>query len=633
MADPQSPPDDLPATDSKSNYKAEQTNNAHPSQSHQTDYQPPSLMAKDRTHPLYRLRHSLAHVLAQAVCQIRDKPRLGYGPPTENGFFYDFEVSPPLKEEEFPLLEKHMHRIINEDQAFHQTSLPSQQLISQLEDQNQPYKVEMAKELLAEGNQTLSVYKNGPFADMCDGPHVSSTMKLPADAFKLDFLAGAYWKGQQGNPMLQRVHGLAFATKKELSTFLQQRELAKQRDHRKLGQQLQLFTISDEVGKGLPLWTPHGATICAELEKLASEMEFQADYQRVSTPHITKEQLYHTSGHLPYYKDSMFPPMTAENETFYLKPMNCPHHHMIYKSQPRSYRDLPLRLAEYGMCYRYEQSGELSGLLRVRALNINDAHIYCTLDQIKQELIDVMQMHLDYYRLFGITRYWMRLSLPDLDKTKYAGSKDTWLKANKLIETALQELGQPFHTEIGEAAFYGPKIDFQIANVVGREETASTNQLDLIMAENFGLEYVGHDNQLHRPHIIHRAPLGSHERFIAFLIEHYGGAFPTWLAPIQAIILPVSPKLHLQYSEKLHQMMKKQFIRTQILYNNESLGKRVRYAQTQKIPNIIIIGDQEQQDSSISWRRHAQTDQITLSLDIFLKKILNEINSRLDWRN
>ncbi len=592
---------------------------------------PASLIAKDRSHPLYRMRHSLAHVLAQAVCQIRSHVKLGYGPPTQHGFFYDFDVSPPLRPEDLPALEKHMRRIIQEDQIFQQSQIPAAQLLLQLKKQDQPYKIEMAEELMATGEKDLGVYTNGSFSDMCQGPHVESTSKLPADSFRLDFLAGAYWRGDENNPMLQRVHGLAFAKKEELKHFLQQRELAKTRDHRKIGQQLQLFTINDEIGKGLPLWLPNGAVIRQELENLAMEMEFRAGYQRVSTPHITKEGLYHTSGHLPYYQDDMFPPMICDDGHFYLKPMNCPHHHMIYKAAPRSYRDLPLRLAEYGMCYRYEQSGELSGLLRVRALEINDAHIYCTPEQTKEEFIQVMQMHLDYYRLFGITNYWMRLSLPDLNKDKYAGPPQVWQDANRLITEAMQDLEVPFHTESGEACFYGPKIDMQLSNVAGREETASTNQLDLIMAERFGLEYIGTDNQPHQPHIIHRAPLGTQERFIAFLIEHYAGAFPTWLAPIQALILPVAPS-HNPYAQSLQQQLRQNLIRATVDDSNESLSKRMRLAQTQKIPNILIAGDQEQANSTISWRRHGSQQQSTLPADKLQQLLLNEIKQRKDWR-
>ncbi|MBI4082602.1 MAG: threonine--tRNA ligase, partial [Candidatus Lambdaproteobacteria bacterium] len=485
--------------------------------------------------PLYRIRHSLAHVLAQAVLELRPAAKLGMGPPIRHGFYYDFDLEPPLTQEELPELERRMRRIIKGNHPFVREELPARTLIDRLAAAGARYKVELAEEFAAGGAATLSLYRSGTFEDMCEGPHVVATGDLPADGFKLDALAGAYWRGSEKNKMMQRVYGLAFAGKAELEEYLARRELAKQNDHRKLGTELELFTISEEVGKGLPLWLPKGTAIRQELERLAIETEFRMGYQRVVTPHISKEGLYRTSGHLPYYAQDMFPPMQGDDGAFYLKPMNCPHHHMIYKALPRSYRDLPLRLAEYGTCYRYEQSGELSGLLRVRALAMNDAHIYCAAEQATQEFIDVMRLHTRYYELFGIEKYWVRLSLSDLATSgKYVNRPEVWQAAERMIEAALKEVGIDYEAVRGEAAFYGPKVDVQIENVVGREETASTNQLDLIMAERFDLTYVGRDNQRHRPYIIHRAPLGTHERFVAFLIEHYGGVFPTWLAPVQA---------------------------------------------------------------------------------------------------
>ena len=583
--------------------------------------------------PLYKLRHSFAHVLAQAVLEMRPGARLGYGPPTDHGFFYDFDLDPPLSSEDFPELEKRMRKIINQDHEFTREDFPAAELIARFEAEGKPYKAEMARDFMAQGEETLSVYTIGSFPDMCAGNHVTSTGKLPADGFKLDSLAGAYWRGDESNTMMQRVYGLAFPDKAALKDHLHKRELAKERDHRKLGREMSLFTLSEEVGKGLVLWMPNGTVIRDELEALAKEMEFRGGYKRVATPHIAKGGLYEATGHLPHYADSMFPPMEADDGTYYLKAMNCPHHHMIFKAEPRSYRDLPLRLAEYGTCYRYEQSGELSGLLRVRALAMNDAHIYCTEEQTKDEFIAVIRLHQFYYNLFGLTDYYMRLSLPDLETSgKYVGGREVWEKAEKIIVSAMDEVEIPYETAPGEAAFYGAKIDFQIQNVVGREESASTNQLDLIMAERLDLSYIGPDNQRYRPHILHRAPLGTHERFVAFLIEHYGGIFPTWLAPEQVRVIPVAEAFN-EYAHKVNHALREHMVRAKVDDSSESLGKKVRKAQTSKVPNAFIVGEKEQSDGTVTWRRHGSREQVTLPLDEMKAQLLDEIRARRDWRD
>ncbi|MCZ6557341.1 MAG: threonine--tRNA ligase [SAR324 cluster bacterium] len=587
---------------------------------------------QDSNSELFRMRHSLAHVLAQAVLELRPDAKLGFGPPIENGFYYDFDLSLPLTAEDLPKLEKRMRKIINAGQVFEYHEYDAGELIADLKKQGAVYKAENAEELRAAGTEKLSVYSNGGFFDMCEGPHVASTSELPVDGFKLDSLAGAYWKGSEENNMLQRVYGLAFENKAQLDDFLAKRELARERDHRKLGQQLQIFTISEEVGKGLPLWMPNGEAMRGELEKLAQETEFKAGYQRVSTPHITKEGLYHTSGHLPYYAKEMFPPMQSDDGIFYLKPMNCPHHHMIFKAVPRSFRDLPLRLSEYGMCYRYEQSGELSGLLRVRALDINDAHIYCSPEQTTNEFVAVMRLHALYYEMFDIQHYWMRLSLPDLEASgKYVGERDMWESAEKMVVAAMEEFGAPYEAVRGEAAFYGPKVDFQIRNVIGREESASTNQLDLVMAERFDLTYIGSDNQRHRPHIIHRAPLGSHERFIAFLIEHYGGVFPTWLAPVQVRIIPVA-QAFTEYGCKLRDELRQGLVRAEVDDSQESLGKKIRNGAISKIPNLFIVGQKEMDDQAVSWKRHGEKEQATYAFHKAREMLGEEIAARRDWR-
>lgn len=579
---------------------------------------------------LYKIRHSLAHILAQAVLEIRPNAKLGFGPPIDSGFYYDFDLDEPLSAEDLPKLEKRMRHIIKTGQVFEREELDQTEIIKRLSKDNQSYKIEQVEDLSL-NNEPLSLYHNGPFWDLCEGPHVKKTSDIPKNCFTLETLAGAYWKGSEKNNMMQRVYGLAFETVDELNKYQEKRRLAMERDHRKLNRKQNYYTISDEVGKGLPLWLPNGTVIREELEKLAKETEFLGGYKRVSTPHITREELLHTSGHLPYYEESMFPPMEMEGERLFLKPMNCPHHHMIFKAEPRSYRDLPLRLAEYGTCYRYEQSGELAGLLRVRCMTMNDAHIYCTPEQAKEEFIKVMNLHKDYYKLFGLRDFWMRLSLAEENAGKFVDEPELWKKAEKLVTEAMDEVGIPYEAVRGEAAFYGPKIDFQVTNVVGREETASTNQLDLVIGKRFGLSYIASDNEEHTPIIIHRAPLGTHERFVAFLIEHYGGAFPTWLAPLQVRVIPVASAFN-EYANSLNENMYSSFIRTEIDDSHDSFSKKIRSAAITKIPNLLIVGENEQANKTVTWQRYGSKERQTLAIDTFLNLIQKEILQRKDWR-
>tara|TARA_B100001142_G_scaffold76603_1_gene77335 strand:- start:874 stop:2649 length:1776 start_codon:yes stop_codon:yes gene_type:complete len=579
---------------------------------------------------LYKIRHSLAHILAQAVLEIRPNAKLGFGPPIDSGFYYDFDLDEPLSAEDLPKLEKRMRHIIKTGQVFEREELDHTEIIKRLSKDNQSYKIEQVEDLSL-NNEPLSLYHNGPFWDLCEGPHVKKTSDIPKNCFTLETLAGAYWKGSEKNNMMQRVYGLAFETVDELKKYQEKRRLAMERDHRKLNRKQNYYTISDEVGKGLPLWLPKGTVIREELEKLAKETEFLGGYKRVSTPHITREELLHTSGHLPYYEESMFPPMEMEGERLFLKPMNCPHHHMIFKAEPRSYRDLPLRLAEYGTCYRYEQSGELAGLLRVRCMTMNDAHIYCTPEQAKEEFIKVMNLHKDYYKLFGLRDFWMRLSLAEENAGKFVDEPELWKKAEKLVTEAMDEVGIPYEAVRGEAAFYGPKIDFQVTNVVGREETASTNQLDLVIGKRFGLSYIASDNEEHTPIIIHRAPLGTHERFVAFLIEHYGGAFPTWLAPLQVRVIPVASAFN-EYANSLNENMYSSFIRTEIDDSHDSFSKKIRSAAITKIPNLLIVGENEQANKTVTWQRYGSKERQTLAIDTFLNLIQKEILQRKDWR-
>ena len=564
---------------------------------------------------LYRMRHSLAHILAEAVLQVRPKAQLGFGPPIRTGFYYDMLLEEPITENDLPDIEKRMRKIIQEKQAFKREDLPKTEALKKLEGMGQELKVEYAKELL-ESNNSLSFYTSGPFVDMCEGPHVSDTSKIPVNAFRLDSVAGSYWRGDSKRPMLTRIYGLAFPSENELKEFIKNRELALKRDHRKLGQELELFTIDEHVGKGLPLWLPNGTVIREELEKFAKELEFKDGYVRVATPHIANGELYKLSGHLQLYKDAMFPPMRSVEkdpdsppEEFYLKPMNCPHHHMIYLNRPRSYRELPLRLAEYGTVYRFEKSGQLAGLLRVRGLAMNDAHIYLTRDQIKDEIKKVVAMHKFYFEKFRMDKIWVRLSLHDRDKDKFTDNEELWKETEDILRQVLKELDVEYEEVLGEAAFYGPKIDYQTENVLGREETAATVQLDFTSPERFKLEYTAADGSKQRPFIIHRAPLGTHERFISFLIERWGGAFPTWMSPVQVRIVPVAEEF-LPYAEQLANDLRAQMIRSEVDPSNDSFGKKVRNAITKKIPNIWIVGANEVKDKTVTWRRYAVEKQV-----------------------
>ncbi|MBL7663230.1 threonine--tRNA ligase [bacterium] len=578
---------------------------------------------------LYKLRHSLAHVLAQAVLELRPKAKLAFGPPIDHGFYYDFDLGEPITHDDLPKIEERMRRIIGEKQQFEQITRSLDESVKLLSGRGEVYKVEYAQELIERGEKTLGFYKNGPFEDMCRGPHVVHTGEIPKDCFALDNIAGAYWRGDEKRPQLTRIYGLAFQTKAELEAFQEQRRLAKERDHRKLGTELEIYTIVDKIGPGLPLWMPNGTVLRDQLENYAKEIEFKAGYKRVATPHITKANLYYTSGHLPYYKGSMFPPMEVEGEEpYFLKPMNCPHHHMIYKSRPRSYRELPLRLAEYGTCYRFEDSGALSGLLRVRMLSMNDSHIYCRPDQLQEEFRAVLDLHAMYYKKFRLSDYWMRLSLHDpKNKEKYVDDPEAWKYSEGVIRDVLKSMSIRYSEGMDEAAFYGPKVDFQIKNVIGREETASTNQLDFAMPGRFDLTYVGEDGKEHRPYIIHRAPLGTHERFLAFLIEHFGGAFPTWMAPTQVKIVPVADKFN-DYVDSLEREFVDNLIRVEVDRSTESFNKKLRNAITTKTPNILIVGGKEAEAGNVTWRRYVTPEQKTMSRSDFLGLIRLINNTR-----
>lgn len=504
---------------------------------------------------------------------------------------------------------------------------PIDEAIKSLNHRGYKYTAELAEELKKEGEKEVSFYEQGEFANMCRGPHLESTGKL--GAFKLLSLAGAYWRGDEKNKMLQRIYGVAFETKEELDEYLKMQEEAEKRDHRKLGSALDIYAYDDDVGPGLPLFLPYGGAMIEELEKLAKEEEFQAGYVRVKTPHICKESMYLRSGHLPYYEESMFPPMEVDGTKYYLKPMNCPHHHKIFASRPKSYRDMPLRLAEYGSCYRYEQSGELFGLMRVRSMQMNDAHIYCTPEQFEEEFIAVCKMYLKYFKIFGIEKYVMRLSTHSKEGLgkKYVDSPELWKKTEAMVEKAMKDNKIEYTKVENEAAFYGPKIDVQIWSVIGKEFTLATNQVDFAVPERFGLTYKNAKGEDETPLCIHRAPLSTHERFIGFLIEHYAGAFPTWLSPVQAVIIPVSEKFN-GYGEKVKKMLFEKNIRVEINDGNDSLGKRIRNAEKMKVPYILVVGEKELESETVAVRKRSEGDLGSKKITDFIIEIEKEIKDR-----
>jgi threonyl-tRNA synthetase len=569
--------------------------------------------------PLYRLRHSAAHLLAQAVLELYPGAKLGIGPPIENGFYYDFDLPQPIGEEDLARIEERMREIAarNLDIVRIETSREeARQLIEKIG--QVPYKLELL-DAIPEG-ETISFYQQGDFIDLCRGPHVQNTGEIKY--FKLLSIAGAYWRGDERNKMLTRIYGTAFFSEQELEDYLHRLEEAKRRDHRKLGRELGLFMISPEVGPGLPMLLPKGATIRRVLEEFILQQELKAGYLHVRTPEIANLNLYRTSGHYPYYKDSMYPPMVFEDgEELILRPMNCPHHFLIYKSEPRSYRDLPLRIAELGTVYRYEKSGELAGLIRVRCFTINDAHVFLRPEQIKAEVQHNIELIQTVYKRLNLTDFWYRLSLRDPDnKQKYIDDDSMWETAETALREALDELGLDYVAVRGEAAFYGPKLDVEVRDCLGREWTISTVQLDFLMAHRFDLEYTGEDGKPHRPVIIHRAPIGSFERMMGFLIEHYAGAFPLWLAPVQVAILPIADR-HLEYARQVWERLRAAGYRAELDARRETLGYKIRYHQTQKVPYMLIIGDKEVETQQVAVRSREAGDLGQMRLETLLQRL------------
>ena len=570
--------------------------------------------------------HSTAHLMAEAVESLFPGVQFWVGPSLENGFYYDMDMGDnTITEDDLGRIEKRMTDLAKLSSAYIRQPITKAEVQSMFEEKGDVYKLDLISNL-EDGNITL--YSQGSFTDLCRGPHIPHTGFIKS--IKLLSIAGAYWKGDEKNKQLTRIYGISFPSQKELDAHLMMLEEAKKRDHRKLGKELGIYTMDDDTGQGLPLWMPNGTIIIEELERLAKETENAAGYKRVVTPHIAKESMYLKSGHLPYYADSMFPPMELDDTKYYLKAMNCPHHHKIFDAEPKTYKDLPYRIAEYGTCYRYEQSGELFGLMRVRCLHMNDAHIYCTKDQFADEFKAVIEMYLKYFKIFGVEKYVMRLSLHDPAKLgeKFVNEPELWLQTEELVRKVLVENDFPFVEVQGEGAFYGPKIDVQIWSAIGREFTLATNQVDFAQGKSFNLTYTTKENGTDTPLIIHRAPLGTHERFIGFLLEHYAGKLPVWLSPLQVKIMAISDKFS-EYADTVLETLKKADIRAEIDSRSEKIGKKIRDAEMMKIPYMLVIGEKEMTEGKVSIRRQGIGDVGIESVDIFVKNILTEIKGRV----
>lgn len=568
---------------------------------------------------LYKIRHSAAHVMAQAVLEIYPEAKIAIGPPIDTGFYYDFDLGKDeqgknrtFSPEDLESIEKRMRKIVGGKHPFQYREVSAAEAKALFADQ--PYKIELIEGLEKGGvdeygnevseKPAISTYRQDSFEDLCRGPHLVHTGQIPPDAFKLMTVAGAYWRGDEANPMLQRIYGTAWRNKKELNEYLQMLEEAKKRDHRKLGRELEIFMFDDEVGPGLPLWLPNGAVLIQELEKLAYDVEAAAGYQRVRTPIVTKGDLFVRSGHLPYYAESMFPPMEMEGVKYFVKPMNCPFHHKIYGSKPRSYRDLPVRLAEYGTCYRYEKSGELFGLMRVRSMQMNDAHIYCSEEQFEAEFMAVIELYRKYFDLFGIEKFVMRLSTHHkrgLGK-KYVDNERLWLKTEDMVRRAMDNGGVPYVEVADEAAFYGPKIDVQIWSVIGKEFTLATNQVDFAVPLRFDLTFKNNEGKEETPLCIHRAPLSTHERMVGFLLEHYAGNFPVWLAPQQARVIPITND-HNDYAAGLAAALAAAGVRAEADLGADRMNAKIRDAQLMKVPYMLVVGDAEMANQTVALRK------------------------------
>lgn len=576
------------------------------------------------------MRHSLSHIMAAAVRELWPEVKFAIGPAIDNGFYYDFDFGGKrIKDDDLVRIEAKMKEIIKKNLKFEKSEIEIEKAASCERKNRQVFKEEMVRDLKNEGEEKVTYYKLGDFIDLCRGPHLKSSGKIKPDSFKLIKLAGAYWRGDENNEMLTRIYGIAFANKKGLDDYLEMMEEAEKRDHRKIGKDLEIFTFSEEIGAGLPVWLPNGTIIRDELEKLAKEKESELGYQRVSTPLITKEDLFYKSGHLPLYRGSMYSPMDIDGEMYYIKPMNCPFHHTVYASKMRSYRELPLRLAEYGMCHRYEKSGELQGLFRVRSMMMNDAHIYVRPDQVKDEIKQVIELHEYYYKLFNVKAIKYRLSKHDPKELggKYFDLPQAWQENEQILREVLNELKVDFYEAENEAAFYGPKIDINIYSVIGKEYTLGTVQLDFAQPKQFNLTYSDKDGKEKMPYCIHRAPLSVHERFIGFLLEHYAGVFPVWLSPVQVKIISVG-KANVDYCHKLGSELKKQNIRAMVDDNNETVGNKIRKSIAEKVPYMLVIGDREIKSTILTVRDRGVEKTREAKKEEFIKEVLEKIGER-----
>ena len=585
-----------------------------------------NILKKDSDKVLDIMRHDCAHVMAEAVQDLFPKTQVTIGPTIENGFYYDFSRDNPFTLDDLDKIEKKMHEIIDRGDSFNREVWSRDEAIIYFKEIGESYKAEIINDLPLD--EEITVYSQGKWKDLCRGPHLPTTRHI-GKSFKLMKVSGAYWRGDESNEMLTRIYGTVWRTDKELKTYLSMLEEAEKRDHRKIGKELKIFAFDEEVGPGLPLWLPNGTIIMDELEKLAKNTEDDLGYERVRTPHITKGSLYEKSGHLSHYKDSMFPAMDIDGNEYYLKPMNCPHHHKIYSSYPRTYKDLPIKLTEYGTCYRYEKSGQLFGLMRVRSMQMNDAHIYCSEDQFKEEFLSVCKMYLKYFEIFGIEKYEMRLSLHDPAKLgkKYVDEPDLWIKTEKLVREALLDGKLNFIEIPGEAAFYGPKIDVQVWSAIGREFTLATNQVDFAIPGRFGLSYTDKEDKNQIPLCIHRAPLGTHERFIGFLIEHFAGDFPLWLSPNQITIITISDKFN-DYAVSINKKLRVNGIRSKLDLRSEKMGAKIRKSELEKTPIMFIVGENEVKNKSISVRRRFEGNLGEIKFDDYLESIKEEIKNK-----
>ncbi len=590
-------------------------------------------MTQEELKILSNKRHTLSHVLASVILEKYSTVKLTLGPAIDNGFYYDMDFAgddKPNTEEDWKEITNSMKKKINLDGTFSHRELTKDEALEFFS--GNEYKIELINEIAERGEKitlyTINFGDGKTFTDLCRGGHVENLKNIDAESFKITHSAGAYWRGDEKNKMITRIYGLAFNTKQELADYENQMEEAKKRDHRILGEKLDLFCFDENIGKGLPIWLPKGNIIKEELEKWAKETEEKWGYQRVTTPIITKDNLFYTSGHLPLYKESMYAPIKIEEENYYIKPMNCPFHHRAFSARPRTYKELPLRLAEYGWCHRYEDSGSLFGMMRVRGMQMNDAHIYIQKENAVDEFVNVIRLHEYYYKVLGINNYEMELALRDKSNmSKYHGDEQDWIDAENMTKEAMEKSGVPYKIINEGAAFYGPKMDFQVYSSIGRSFTASTNQLDLYMGKAFDLEYVDKDGLRKTPAIIHRAPLGTHERFVGFLIEHFAGAFPLWLSPVQVVLISVKDSSD-EYMKNLNQKLKDKNIRTEIFEGKEGMGKSVRYAKEMKYPYWIVIGDKEVVEGKVTLESRSG-EKTPLSIDELIDKLEKEVEEKI----